>query len=136
MNNTSLVNMNTYVHDVMLTEDDMYRISTPISSGFKNLDSESLLYPGLYILGGTSSLGKTTFASQLGDQIAEGGEHVLFFSLEQTINELASKSLSRILYKKDKDPVSSIAIRLGKCNVEDLSFAKNEYCKYANRIHV
>ncbi len=51
------------------------------------------LYPGLYVLGAISSLGKTTFCGQMADQLAFVGEHVLYFSLEQTRLELVTKGL-------------------------------------------
>jgi replicative DNA helicase len=56
------------------------------------------LYSGLYVLGALSSLGKTTFLHQMADNLAMRGEHVLYFSLEQTEFELTSKSISRTLY--------------------------------------
>ena len=67
-----------------------------MKTGFSNLDKITNLYPGLYVLGAISSLGKTTFACQLADQLAKAGEHVLFFSLEQSKFELVTKGLSRI----------------------------------------
>ena len=73
-------------------------IDTPyIPTGFTNLDQplDGGLYEGLYIIGAISSLGKTTFAMQLGDQIADGGDHVLIFSLEMARSELIAKSISR-----------------------------------------
>ncbi len=54
------------------------------------------LYPGLYVIGAISSLGKTTFANQMADQIAEQGKSVLYISLEQSSLELTAKSISRI----------------------------------------
>ncbi|MCO5388845.1 MAG: hypothetical protein NHB14_27180 [Desulfosporosinus sp.] len=40
-------------------------------TGFPNLDRElNGLYPGLYVIGGISSVGKTTFTHQLADQLA------------------------------------------------------------------
>lgn len=66
------------------------------STGFKNLDREiNGVIPGLYVLGAISSLGKTTFISQVADQMASRGEHIIFFSLEQSRFELVSKSISR-----------------------------------------
>lgn len=50
--------------------------------GFSNIDAKVSFYPGLYVLGAISSLGKTTFIHQMADQLAKAGEHVLFFSLE------------------------------------------------------
>jgi len=74
-----------------------------ISTGFKELDFklDGGLYPGLYIMGAVSSLGKTTFALQIADFIAEHGHDVLFFTLEQSKAELMAKSLSRITASND-----------------------------------
>lgn len=65
-------------------------------TGFVNLDEAAgALYPGLYVVGAISSLGKTTFCHQLADHLAAKGEHVLFFSLEQSRLEMVLKSISR-----------------------------------------
>jgi len=76
-------------------------VNTPvISTGFKNLDSilDGGLYEGLYILGAISSLGKTTLALQLADNLAKAGQDVLIFSLEMARSELMAKSISRLTY--------------------------------------
>lgn len=75
--------------------------NTPaISTGFSNLDSilDGGLYEGLYIIGAISSLGKTTLALQIADQIADSGRDVLIFSLEMARSELIAKSISRLTY--------------------------------------
>ena len=80
--------------------------NTPvISTGFFNLDSilDGGLYEGLYILGAISSLGKTTLALQLADNLAKQGQDVLIFSLEMSKHELIAKSISRITYLLDED---------------------------------
>lgn len=70
-------------------------------TGFSELDKEldGGLYPGLYILGAISSLGKTTLLLQIADQIAQSGKDILYFSLEMAASELISKSISRHTYK-------------------------------------
>ena len=60
---------------------------------------EGGLYEGLYIIGAISSLGKTTFALQMADQIAEAGHDVIIFSLEMARAELMAKSISRLTFK-------------------------------------
>lgn len=72
-----------------------------IPTGFPGLDRllDGGLYPGLYIIGAITSLGKTTFTLQICDQIAAGGYDVLFFSLEMARQELIAKSISRITYE-------------------------------------
>ena len=73
------------------------RAAENIRTGFSNIDNiAGGIYPGLYVLGALSSLGKTTFALQLADNLAASGQHVLFFSLEQSQAELVSKSLARL----------------------------------------
>ena len=71
-----------------------------ISTGFSSLDNllDGGLYEGLYIMGALSSLGKTTFALQIMDNIAKGGRDCLIFSLEMAASELWAKSVSRNTY--------------------------------------
>lgn len=74
-------------------------VNTPcISTGFFELDLclDGGLYEGLYILGAISSLGKTTLALQIADNIAQSGGDALIFSLEMARNELIAKSVSRL----------------------------------------
>lgn len=75
-----------------------------IPTGFRGLD-KSLgggLFPGLYFVGAVSSLGKTTLALQIMDNIAASGCDVLVFSLEMARFELMGKSISRITRKLTK----------------------------------
>jgi replicative DNA helicase len=73
-------------------------VNTPfIPTGFNKLDAvlDGGLYEGLYIVGAISSLGKTTLITQMADNIAQGGNDVLIFSLEMARAELMAKSISR-----------------------------------------
>lgn len=76
-------------------------LDTPcIKTGFEVFDAEmdGGLYPGLYILGAISSMGKTSFMLQLADQISAEKYDVLYFTLEMGAHELIAKSLSRYTY--------------------------------------
>lgn len=76
-------------------------VNTPyIPTKFKILDTvlDGGLYEGLYFIGAISSLGKTTFAMQMCDQIADSGHDVLIFSLEMARAELMAKSISRLTF--------------------------------------
>ena len=66
-------------------------------TGFSKLDTtlDGGLYEGLIIMGAITSLGKTTLALQMADQIAQSGRDVLIFSLEMARAELMAKSISR-----------------------------------------
>lgn len=73
-------------------------VNTPsIQTGFQKVDAalDGGLYEGLYIMGAISSLGKTSFALQMADQIAQLAQDVLIFSLEMARAELMAKSISR-----------------------------------------
>jgi len=81
-----------------------------VSTGFENLDEilDGGFYPGLYIIGAISSLGKTTFALQVADNAAKKGQDVLVFSLEMGKQELIAKSISRLSFQKCKKWGSSL----------------------------
>lgn len=75
-----------------------------ISTGFKSLDKElggGLRTGSLIILGGIPSLGKTTFALNIANNVAKTGRDVLFFSLEMSRVELELKSISRQTFMPD-----------------------------------
>lgn len=89
---SAAAHLDNFMHGVRASAD------TPaIPTGFAALDEalDGGLYEGLYVLGAISSLGKTTFALQMADQIAQAGQDVLFYSLEMSRSELMSKSISR-----------------------------------------
>lgn len=74
----------------------------PISTGFETLDNVlgGGLYEGLYFIGAISSLGKTTLALQIADQIAqqESDRDIIVFSLEMSRYEIMAKTISRLTY--------------------------------------
>lgn len=85
-----------YINTSFLNDIEKLETYKGRTTGFKELDKAiNGVIPGLYVLGAISSLGKTTFISQLGDQLASSGEKIIFFSLEQSKFELTAKSISR-----------------------------------------
>ena len=107
---------------------DMEKFRAEVKTGYANFDTVSGgLYPGLYVLGAISSLGKTTFAHQMADQMAAAGRDVIFFSLEQSRLELVSKSISRRTAQADiTSAVTSLAVRKG-CNFQSVRKAIHDY---------
>ena len=81
-----------------------------LTTGYKILDRQQPFYPGFYCLGAISSLGKTTFAQQMADQIAASGRYVLYVTLEQTDFELFSKSLARGFWRTNR-----LDTKINKC---------------------
>ena len=108
-------NTSDYISLFMAGEIEKLKENATRKTGFSNLDAETGgVYPGLYAVGGISSVGKTTFIYQMADQMAAAGQHVLFFSMEQSRLEMVSKSIARTTAQADiNTAVSSIAIRTG-----------------------
>lgn len=115
-------------------------------TGFNNLDHYlGGFFPGLYVIGGVSSVGKTTFTHQLGDQLAERGDHVLYFSLEQSKFEMISKSIARETAKIELEQgakienlyeaVSNINVRSGRSS-EIVGKAIQNYQPAAERMNI
>lgn len=131
-----------YLRNNFATDRDQFKGYKKRKTGFADIDlSTGGLYPGLYVLGALSSLGKTTFAHQLADQLAAAGDTVLFFSLEQSVFELTTKSLARESYKLQQErkategALSSIEIRSGRSSGLMKDAYKN-YLAFAGRVIV
>lgn len=126
-----------YYIDALMTG-EIERFKDDKKTGFSNLDKEAGgLYAGLYVLAAISSLGKTSFALQLADQLAAGGHDVIFFSLEQSRLELVSKSLARRTAQKSLDnAVTSLSIRKGYLPQQVLQAASEYKAAVADRISI
>lgn len=76
---------------------DAERYKRFIPTGFEMLDKKMAggLRPGLYILAGGSSMGKTSFVSQIADHVAAAGRDVLLFAEEMSRYEMLAKSMAR-----------------------------------------
>ena len=87
--------------DNFLEELRQSKAAPAIPTGFPGLDKllDGGLYPGLYIIGAITSLGKSTFTLQIADNIAAAGHDVLCFNLEMARAELMAKSISRMTYQ-------------------------------------
>lgn len=128
--------MKSYLQNQMASDMKDFVDGGKTKTGYDNLDLITNLYPGLYIVGAISSLGKTTFTHQMADQLAKNGQPVIFFSLEQNALELATKSLSRIMAQKDAETArTSLQIRKSSGNplVED---AIKEYATFADKLTI
>lgn len=116
--------------------DDMGRFREKKKTGFPILDSKAGgLYTGLYCLAAISSLGKTSFALQLADNLVESGNEVLFFSLEQSCFELVSKSIARRANQAGAK-TTSLQIREGGLSKPVLAAAKEYQKAVGNRLSI
>lgn len=97
---------NLHIADPVDVAMNLYALSDPdepVPTGIKHLDAalDGGLRRGLCVLGAVSSLGKTTLAVQIADNIAASGRSVLFVTIEQTAREIVAKSLSRMMRAAD-----------------------------------
>ena len=124
------------------------REGVAISTGLKNLDAmlDGGFYPGLYVLGANSSIGKTSLLLQIADNIAQAGHGVLYFSLEMSRRELIAKSLSRLsliksmeLYHSKEYAKTTRGVLLGKYNPHEnaiIAQSIQEYESYGENLHI
>lgn len=103
-------------------------------TGYDNLDQQQPFYPGFYCLGAISSLGKTTFAHQMADQIAMRDAHVLYFSLEQSHFELYSKSMARGFYATYLEDQKKNGGKSSYPTPSSIEIRRGEAAKYPNEL--
>lgn len=77
--------------DSYKSETASFKALEGISTGFKGLDDKLKLMPGLAVLGGAPSTGKTTFCEQLMVNFFDAGQAVMVFAGEQTRKQLVDK---------------------------------------------
>lgn len=110
-------NMNTYINDIDYSK---YKDNPPIQTNLYYHSDKTPLYPGLYILGGMPSIGKTTFLNQLCDTLANDLIHTLYFSFREHPDAFIKKSISRIMYQN-------------KCSEDE---ALEKYNKYNKLLYI
>lgn len=127
-----------YIDNLMSGEIDQFRESKDRKTGFSRLDDLAKgLYAGLYVVAAISSLGKTTLCHQIADQLAQAGEDVLFFSLEQSRLELVSKSIARKTAQNDiATAVNSLSIRRGYLPERVLTAAEQYKAAISDRLSI
>ena len=134
---SKVINVSDYLIDNIFDQDIAYfRQYKDRKIGFGNVDKYLTLYPGVCCLGGASSLGKTTFAVNIVDNLLEKGESVIYFALEQLPIELITKSLTRRMYYLDPtSTITNIDIKNGASS-DTLTRAKQEYIQTARNYQI
>ena len=115
-------------------------MSGSFKSGFEELDEklDGGFKPGLVVIGGGSSSGKTTILNEITDNMAEQGHHILYFSLEQSRSELTAKSISRQTLLQGDSLRAESGIQIMQNSSEGLTRKKaiEKYKQFANNIHI
>ena len=85
------------------------RAKPQILTGYDLLDEalEGGLYSGLYIMGGDTGTGKTTFVLNLARNLSMAGNDILYFSLEMSEFELMAKLVSQESFLRVQERVYS-----------------------------
>lgn len=87
-------------------------IYKPISTSFSHLDDflgGGLLVKSFVLIGAASSMGKTTFAQQMVENMAvQTGRDVVYFPLEMGVDALLSKSISRVSFEITKNAAAAL----------------------------
>lgn len=114
--------------------------------GFDNLDSIQFFLPGVYVIGGLSALGKSTFIWQLLAQLANNGETCIYCSYEMSELEMFAKSFCRELYKRMScnyakevsSPVTAADVRRGnvETHIEDIEMVISNFEKSENDLRI
>ena len=115
-----------------------------VATGFKKLDDilDGGFYNELYVIGGGSSVGKTSFVLQIADQIATKRD-VVYFSLEMSKRAIVSKSISR-LTTENKDAnaratarqITAKSISLTGKQQKAVDTAIDKYKTYGKNIYI
>ena len=122
--------------DIFGTDIEYFKKYKDRKIGFENLDKYLTLYPGVACLGGASSLGKTTFAVNIVDNLLQKGESVIYFALEQLPIEIVTKSLARKVYEIDSfSPITNIDIKNGASS-DALIRAKKDFAEIAENYRI
>lgn len=82
----------------------------PIPSGFTNLDkvlNGGFQKQSLVVIGGGSSMGKTTFSINLAMNFIKQNKKVIYYSLEMSEEQIQAKVFSNITYKTEGKQISS-----------------------------
>ncbi|MCR4892634.1 MAG: hypothetical protein K5989_10705 [Lachnospiraceae bacterium] len=128
-------NISSYIRKDMRHDMTSFIGSASVKTGYQNLDAViKNMYPGFYVLGAASSLGKTTFALQMADQFTLDAEQVIYFTMEQSRLELVSKSLSRmsVLKCRTNPSLARTAIQIRKGDAPQA--VKDAFRDYKNDI--
>lgn len=135
-NNVLVVNMKDYLSSQYSEDLKNFQSVSKIKTGLDNLDKTiGGVSPGLYVLGAIPSLGKTTLIHQFADNMAIAGYPVLFFSLEQTPMELASKSIARESFKLNRESeITAWALQNNFLTNENRQLAVNAFNRYSSAV--
>ena len=102
-NETKIISLHDFIRDDFEADMKSKAVYSQRKSGFTNLDSKQIWTPGIFGIGGTPGTGKTSFCTQLLENLARNDKDCLclYFSYEMSTAEIALKSIARQIYRDD-----------------------------------
>ncbi|GHU10927.1 hypothetical protein FACS189449_01340 [Alphaproteobacteria bacterium] len=106
-----------YLEKIFLKDQTQFKECKNIKTGFGLLDTRlgGGVFPGLHLIGASTSLGKTTFCHQVACHMASLGVKVLFFSLEMSRFQMVSRGIAREIARgNSSNAISALEVRKGE----------------------
>ncbi len=89
-------NITDYIKNAYESDLNYFKENSGTKCGYRNIDKDQPFLPILYLIGGTTGSGKTTFCNQMAEHLARNeNKYVLYFALEQTRFEHVNKIIAR-----------------------------------------
>lgn len=122
-----------------IEHDGNFAVEEKIPTGFPCLDGilDGGISKGLYCIGAVPGLGKSTFLTQVAENISMSGVPVLLFSLEMDILHLAVKSISRnsyLAHETDKNTELSSTSQIMSGKIPDAAVKTSK--KNTKKLHI
>jgi len=110
------------------TDIENAKTAEPIKTGFPLFDKSigGGLLDYLYMIGAVTSLGKTTYALQIADHIAQSGGKVLLFSLEMGVNNIIARSISRTSWENTTETERKEIAEKGRASYDNKPFTETD----------
>lgn len=110
-------NITNYIKNAYENDLNYFKENSGTKCGYRNIDKDQPFLPILYLIGGTTGSGKTTFCNQMAEHLARNeNKYVLYFALEQTRFEHVNKIIARnmVIDKNGRGRFSSGDLQLNR----------------------
>lgn len=109
-----------------------------ISTGIRGIDDVlgGGITKGLYVLGGTTSVGKTALLLQMADHMLRNGICVVYVSMEMGEDEIIARSIVRNAFRETGEMHTVQGVLTGKMRKEDILMYLKPYEEYAKNFYI
>jgi replicative DNA helicase len=134
-------NITDYIKNAYESDLNYFKENSGTKCGYRNIDKDQPFLPILYLIGGTTGSGKTTFCNQMAEHLARNeNKYVLYFALEQTRFEHVNKIIARnmVIDKDGRGRFSSGDLQLNRAgdNMDYLETRRKVAEDLAGRLYI